>query len=374
MSEFSVYSYQCNPIRCFEDNTDVFPENLKKEDERSIQNMKNHQEIVGEMFSTKVQELFASQKQGDDGKLENCLAFFVGGKRYPFKVLMPRMDEKGDGIIMIRVAKLTKKNREHNFMRGSWIDEPSALVIIDNRHDQQRVLIENTRTWPDTDVLRNIIKSALNEKLKVYRLLMIIEPIWRKTEFWNTVRRYKGHIRSIQFEVGYPNMGRTGDKVLLPLKNSLTNTYASGTITYAFNKNVKSVLNKEIKQRKKNNQPLDGLEATTAMCVDPDAPDPVLDELATHASEYGTNTRLGLDNGSTVHIGKIPNKVRRHMSEEEKKRNPDGEGITYSNVRATLSRDISEFDGQDDLFGKVSTSIIDCLNGLKEINYSTPAK
>lgn len=351
----------------------MFPAETKKMDERALANMKRHQEIIAEMFTTRVEELFHAQKKNDKGELEKCLGFVVANKLYPFKVLMPRMGEKGDGVIMLRVAKLTKKNRELNFLRGSWIDEPSALVIIDNHYDQQRVLIENTPTWTDTDVLRNIIKTAINEKLKKELLLMVIEPVWRKADFWNTVRKYQGHIRSIEFELGYPNMGRTGDKVLQPIKDTLSRVYAAGSFKFAFNKEVKKELKREIREKIKKKQLPEGTPVNTAMAIDPDNPDSVIDEMATHVTEGGHTARIGLDTGTTVRMGRIPDKVRKQMSEEQQKMYPDEQGISYCNLRVTMSKKVSEFDGQDDMFDSTYGEVSEHLTDLKEINYGSTA-
>lgn len=372
MADFSVYCYQCCPLRSLPFEGDIFPEETKKSDDASLDSMKRHQEIIAEMFTSRVEELFRAQKKNEKGELEKCLAFAVGGKLYPFKVLMPKAGGKGDGIIMLRVAKLTKKNKELNFLRGSWIDEPSALVIIDNSDNQQRVLIENTTTWPDTDALRNIIKNAINEKLRKEKILMVIEPVWRKADFWNTVRRYKGHIRSIEFELGYPNMGRTGDKVLQPIKDSLSRVYAAGSFKFAFNNEVRKELKREVREKIKKKELPVGTPVNTAMAVDPDDPDSVIDEMATHVTEGGHTARIGLDSGTTIRMGRIPEKVRKQMSEEQKKLYPDEQGISYSTMRVTMSKKVSGFDGQDDLFDTTLDEVSEHLTDLKEINYSSP--
>lgn len=370
MAEFSVYCYQCRPIRCIENTPGFFPEVAKKEDERSLLNMKNHQDIIARMFTTDVEKLFMCQKKNEKGELENCLGFQVGGKIYPFKVLMPRRGESGNDVIMLRVAKLTKKNREHNFNRSSWIDEPSALVVVDNHHDQQRVLIENTSTWPDTDVLRNILIAAINEKLRAERLVLIMEPVWRKSDFWNTVRRYQGHIRTIEFELGYPNMGRTGNKFLTQLKDTLSSVYASGTLKMSFNREVRIALKQDVKEKIKKKELPEGTQPLTAMDLDPDKPDALVDEISTHVAEGGYRATLGLDNGTSIHMGRIPERVRKTMSEEQKKLYPDEPGLSYSTLRVSMSKRVSEFDGQDDLFNGTYTEVNEHLTDLKDINYN----
>lgn len=369
MADFSVYCYQCAPIRSLPFKGDLYPTETKRLDDLSLKNMDNHQAIIAEMFTSQVETLFMAQKKNDKGDLEDCLAFSVGSKLYPFKVLMPMKGEKGNGIIMLRVAKLTRRNREQNFLRGSWIDEPSAIVIIDNHEDQQRVLIENTSTWPDTDQLRNIIRNAINEKLKKELLLMTIEPVWHKTDFWNTIRQHQGHIRSVEFELGFPNMGRTGDKVLKPIKDSLTRIYASGSFKFAYNNDVKRILNQEIREKIKKKELPEGTPVVAGLNLDPDHPDDVMDEMATHVTEGGHTVKIGLDTGATVRLGRIPDKERKKMSKEQQNRFPDEVGISYSNMRVSMSDQLSGYDGQDDMFSSTYQELNEKLTALKEINY-----
>lgn len=371
MSDFSVNVYKAAPLRCPPFEGDTFPEETKKEDDRALENMKNHQEIIGRMLTSDVDQLFMASKKNDKGGFEPCLAFSVGGRMYPFKVLIPRQGEKGDGLIMLRVAKLTRKNREHNFLRGSWIDEPSALVIIDNSTDQQRVLLESTTTWPETETLANIIKAALNEKLKAYRLMIEIEPVWNKADLFQTVRKYRDHIKSAEFDVGFPNMGRTGDKFLSPLKDSLSNVYASGTVKYSFNKSVEKQLNKETKERIKKKELPEGTRPRTTMNLDPDNPDELFEELALHCSEYGLPVRLGLDNYSTIRVGPVPEKALKSMDKEQRDyyRKQTANGQPFSMMRVSMSRKVADFDGQDDLFESTADEVHEKLADLKEINY-----
>lgn len=88
------------------------------------------------------------------------------------------------------------------------------------------------------------------------------------------------------------------------------------------------------------------------MAIDPEDPDSVIDEMATHVTEGGHTALIGLDTGSTVRMGRIPDKVRKQMSEEQK-------NMTF----------LSKEDMIDLTYGEVSEHLTD----LKEINYGSTA-
>lgn len=368
MAEFSVYCYQCAPIRVSDGgDPDHFPEELRKADAQALENMKNHQAIIGQMLTTDVEQWFMSQKKGENGDLEKCTAFTSGGKIYPFKVLMPRADEHDQSVIMLRIAKLTKKNKEHNFTKGSWVDEPSSLVIIDNRHDQQRILIEHTAAWPKPDTLCGILKQALGTILRQqYHLALIIESVWRKADFWQLVNKYRGKIRYLEFEIGYPNLGRCGDTFLGPFKTMLRNVYGAATIRVKVDREVRRILKEEFKKKKQQQVEGIGEQPNLSLHLDPDNPDRGIDEVVEDCAERGTTARIGLTKGREIKIGQIPEAVRNQMSDKQNEHCPDQVG--YTSVTVNLPERVSSFDGQDNLFKDVRENVVEQLNSLKEIN------
>lgn len=370
MSEFSVYCYQCAPIRISDGgDPDSFPEELRKADAQALENMKNHQAIIGQMLTTDVDQWFLSQKKGENGDLENCTAFTSGGQIYPFKVLMPQPNEQDQSVIMLRIAKLTKKNKEHNFTKGSWVDEPSALVVIDNRHDQQRILIEHTAAWPKPDTLCGILKQALGQILREkYHLALIIESVWRKADFWQLINKYRGKIRYLEFEIGYPNLGRCGDTFLSPLKTVLRKVYGAATIRIKVDREVRRILKEEFKMKKQQQAEGIGEQPDLSLQLDPDNPDRGIDEVVEDCAERGTTARIGLAKGREIKLGKIPESARNRMSEGQNEHCPDKEGVVYSTVTVNLPERVSSFDGQDDLFQDVRENVVEQLNSLKEIN------
>lgn len=383
MADFTVYTYQCCPIRNtvtinedgkliqIVDPNVLFPEEDKKEDDRSLENMERHQEIIDKILTDDRDKLFMSSKKGQKGAVEPCLAFCYQNKTYPFKVLIPAPEKVNENVYLLRVAKLTKKNREHNFMRDSWIDEPSALVIIDNRRDMQRIMVEHTSAWSDTDTVRNIIQTAFCKVLKHYRLIIRIEPVWKKEEFWNLATLYAGRIRTIEFDLGWPNMARVGDKFLSPLKASLKNIQAAGTVKLTLPKEVVKAKKDELKNAHKQYQG-DALEkpepVVASILLDKNNPDEIVDEFAYHCAEYGRNTKFTLDNGQVVTLGKLPDRVVKTMTSEQRKAYEENEKQRYSNLTVKMSEKVSNFDGQDDLFDGTMEMVKKQLNDLNRMN------
>ena len=140
MTEFTLYCYQCIPFRMNipkDKNSVMFKSEMEAWDKQVMENMENHQELLDKILTTDLVRHFESQKQSkkDKGKMDKCLAFFFNNKRYYFKVLLPKEGHQSNGIYMIRIANPRKTTREVDFVRMLQPDEPSALVIIDNRKD-----------------------------------------------------------------------------------------------------------------------------------------------------------------------------------------------------------------------------------------------
>ena len=143
-----------------------FPDELEKADRKALDNMNVHQELIDKILTADLYRHFENRKENSrTGKYEMRLAFFYNNKRYFFKELLPHKGSTGNSCYMIRIANPKRTTREVDFVRMLQPDEPSALVIIDNRKDQQRILIEHTRAWKDTDDVRNILQSCLQQPI-----------------------------------------------------------------------------------------------------------------------------------------------------------------------------------------------------------------
>ena len=362
MADFTVYGYQCCPVPVpVSDNRVITHEEFQKltlaAKDKADANMKIHQQIIDDILTKDVVELFKSQKKDTHGKYENCLAFRWKNKTYPFIKLLPKEGEKGNGIYMLRIAKLGKKILEQSWRKISDRHEPSALVIIDNRFDQQRILIEHKSEWGSTDAVRNVLRGALDKILQdKFYLTIRIEPVWQKSDFWIALRKYKGNIQDVEFDVGYPNMGRTGNKLLQGIKDECKEMYASPTMKFSVPKEAK---------KKKKSEPQ---EPALALNLDPDYQDGLMGELWENCRQNGRTAKLTLTNKRIISFGRKPKSDVNKMNEEERKAYEKDYTQMYSTSTITLSESVSNFDGQDNLFAETKKEVEDVLTALSTRN------
>ena len=365
MADFTVYGYQCCPVPVpVSGKEEIIHEEFQKlileAKAKADANMMIHQQIIDDVLTKDVAELFKSQKEGKQGKLEDCLAFQWNSKIYPFITLLPKEGEMVNGIYVLRIAKLGKKAREVSWQKIVDRNEPSALVIIDNRFDQQRILIEHKSEWGSTDAVRNVLRGALDKILREkYHLTIRIEPVWQKSDFWVALRKHKGYIQDVEFDVGYPNMGRTGNKLLQGIKDECKEMYASPTMKFSVPKEARK------KKRKKKGEPQ---EPALALNLDPDYQDGLMGELWENCRQNGRTAKLTLTDKRIISIGRKPKSVVNKMNEEERKAYERDHTQMYSTSTISLSDSVSKFDGQDNLFSEIKKEVEDVLTALSTRN------
>lgn len=365
MADFTVYGYQCCPVPIPASDKgeivhEVFQKLSMEAKEKADANMKIHQQIIDDILTKDAAELFNSQRTGKQGKLENCLAFQWNNKPYPFITLLPKEGEIGNGIYVLRIAKLGRRIREEHWRKIIDRNEPSALVIIDNRFDQQRILIEHKSEWGSTDAVRNVLRGALDKILRdKYHLSIRIEPVWQKSDFWVALRKYEGCIQNVEFDVGYPNMGRTGNKLLQGIKDECKEMFASPTMKF-------SVPKEAIKRKKKKKG--EPQEPALSLNLDPDYQDGLMGELWENCRQNGRTAKLTLINKRIISFGRKPKSIVNKMSDEERKAYEENHTQMYSTSTITFSDNVSNFNGQDNLFADIKKEIEDGMTALSTRN------
>lgn len=363
MDDYSLYSYQCCPVLPKQEKGEMFEDLTQKTTDEILENMKNHQQILNDILTKKLDDYFMNQKEREKekgGGYEKCHAFMYGNKRYWFKVLLPKEDGVCDGVFMLRIANPRKSTREVSFRQVVTPDEPSALVIIDNRADQQRILIEHTRAWRDTISVRNILRGAIGSvMLKHYNLAFIVEPVWSPNTFKNILRQHKDSIKSFEFSVGYPNMGRAGKKFLVPFKKSLDNVWGSATVRVTI-PTVEDIANVENHRTKKEIRET----MRDSLRLDADNIDALWMEFAEYCRTQGRTIKIGLNNQHQITLGKLKEAEIKAMTDEQRKRYEDNKDSQYSIHNVQLPDSVSKFDGQDDLFHGVQSHVMDKLQEL----------
>lgn len=189
MSSFVVYTYQFAPkVNALEQYSELFPD----------------KEISPDSIMEKKQEAFQSLFDDD-----SAFTFTVGNETFNHQILL-----NSGGIIMLRIANNKKIRHEENFVVKNIDDQPSSIVIIDNRKDCQSIAIQDKRSsFSSTEQIAGIMKKSFNSLL--WRSLLVVDIRRRLEEksFWRLVNHYPQGIKAVRFGISYPNLPRVSDNV-----------------------------------------------------------------------------------------------------------------------------------------------------------------
>ena len=115
---------------------------------------------------------------------------------------------------MLKIANNKKIFHEENFVVKSIDDQPSSIVIIDNRKDCQSIAIQDKRSsFSSTDQIAGIMKKSFNAVLWNRLLVVDIRRRLEEKSFWQLVGHYPSGIKAVRFGIPYPNLPRVSDNV-----------------------------------------------------------------------------------------------------------------------------------------------------------------
>lgn len=135
-----------------------------------------------------------------------------------------------DYVAVMRLANLKAIKLEKEFKKFKQQNEPSCLVIIDNRKDVQRIAIEHNRnSYSSTDTVRNLMQSQYNKILSKHSLIIDIRHEYDLTEFWDYCKMYEGKIKMIRFVYKYDNLGGVHEQMKKLLGDTSKQTSSSET-------------------------------------------------------------------------------------------------------------------------------------------------
>ena len=315
MSDFVLYSYQCNPIHVEIDpkNPSTIPTDYdEEENRRADENMARHQDLFKEFFDTEEE---CSHKWGGN------IYLLHDGSYYKTKILMSH-----GGIIMLRLQKDKFHEYESDFNMLRQKEQPSSMIIIDNRLEQQRIIIERKKdSFAPSTIAKMLEKNIGAWMTKKYRVGVRVPLIYRKDEFWSVVEEYKNCIKKMDFNFPYPNMARPMNKLGKSLKQFGVNLKGKVKVTTIA-------------------QPRDFL------IIDPKERNEDLDEIVSYLFEVGSPVDVYLVSGRRVKcfskdnpiVVPVPEKIAEFRGQKEDNLFPDG-----------------FFEG-----------VAEMLNGLKGINYA----
>lgn len=133
-------------------------------------------------------------------------------------------------LIILRIANRKCVKLEKAFHVVKEDDEPSSIVIIDNRDKIQRVAIEqNMHSFANTDIIKNILLQNFRKALKDKELDFTMGKEYLPKEFWDICNRYKGKVTKVVFSYKYPNLGRAHEELKKMLEDSSANTNSQET-------------------------------------------------------------------------------------------------------------------------------------------------
>lgn len=313
MADFILYSYQCHPLHIEVDakKPSIDPELDKQYNQQADEAMARHQELVDLLFK---------EPEIVNFKNKDNLFFLHKGNYYGGKIVM-----NNNGVIMLRLQKSKFKDYELNYKIVTLKEEPSSLIIIDNRHEQQRILIENNRNTFKPKTIATILEKNLGNQLKKYRVGIRVPLVYRKEDFWSVVDEYKAGIRQLIFDFPYPNMARPMEKLGASLKK--------------FGVDLKGKVRVMATAQRKD-----------FLVIEPKENNEDLDEIVSYLSEVGSPVDINLVSGRRVKC----------FSQD----NP---------IVVNVKQEIADFRGDDEkgqLFNdRIYNGVTELLNTLKGINY-----
>lgn len=157
------------------------------------------------------QEIFQALFNEDSG-----FFFSRGDMVYRHQMLM-----NYNNVIVLRIANNKKIHQEENFHVRELVNQPSSLVIIDNRKDCQTIAVQcQQASFSKPDQLAKIMESSFNAAMKPSCLNVEIRGRIEGNTFWKIVDNHPEGIKSVRFEISYPNLPRVSDNVDVLLKEA----------------------------------------------------------------------------------------------------------------------------------------------------------
>ena len=164
MLQFDIYTYQFAPLVSDLTSDPVLFNDLPS----------------GKEVMAVKQEVFQNLFTEDTG-----LVFQVGDVIYHHQILL-----NYNGILVLRLANNKQLVQEENFQVKKLVNQPSSLIIIDNRGNCQTIAIQkNPTAFSRTSQIASILQTTFNTLLKQRFLLIEIRRRLEQNSFWQIVDR-----------------------------------------------------------------------------------------------------------------------------------------------------------------------------------------
>ena len=206
MIDFLLYSYQCNPVHVEVDKTKTLLTDFELEQNRlADEYMARHQELFQSFFEGEDEP---NRKHGDQVYFQHL------GGYYPAKIMMNQ-----GGIIMLRLQKDKTHEYEVGYKLHRQKEQPSCMIIIDNRFEQQRVLIERSKDVFAPATIARMMEQTIGKWLtQKFRVGLRMPLVYKKDQFWSVMQEFGQFVKKLEFDFPYPNMARPMNKLGASLK------------------------------------------------------------------------------------------------------------------------------------------------------------
>lgn len=189
MATFVIYTYQFAPV--------MHPvDGMEYSDEEKVsikESLEKKQDILGSYLD-------------NNSELE----FRHGEERHNHKWLVSQ-----DNVYVFRIARNKPITLETNFEEQEVKNNPSCVVIVDNRHNRQVIAIQRTaKAWTKTGDVATILQETFNRLLRPkHRIQLSINAKYHTHEFWEVVSTFYKGIKRVTFTFPYPNLPQISDLV-----------------------------------------------------------------------------------------------------------------------------------------------------------------
>lgn len=202
---------------------------------------------------------------------------------------------------MLRLQKDKTHEYEVGYKMLKQKEQPSCMIIIDNRFEQQRILIERSKDVFAPATIARMMEQTIGKWMtQKFRVGLRMPLVYKKDQFWNVIEEFKNCVKKLIFNFPYPNMARPMDKLGASLKKFGVDLKGKVRIIAT-------------------SQPRDFL------VIDPKEKNEDLDEIVSYLYEVGSPVDIYLVNGKRVKcfskenptVIQVPDKIANFRGEDD---------------------------------------------------------
>ncbi len=137
---------------------------------------------------------------------------------------------KGDLSIYQMAVKRSLRHDLEDFSEEKIDNYPKFLVAINNNPAVQKIAIqENRSAFRKSHSVSRVLEDSIENKIKKQNLGFYMEPVFDKQHFWNLLKRFKGKVTQLSFDLVTPNISNVSKNLKLNLKEIYKETNAHKT-------------------------------------------------------------------------------------------------------------------------------------------------